>query len=145
MQGQGQGQTQMQRYGQAQSQPQFGQQQQQQQVQQSTSFGPISQNNQQQPPSYGQQQVQQYGQGQSSYNTTNAFSNSFSFGPTALSNAPGGKTEEEVRLGELALAGERVGRGMNADEEISGDMADMMQNAQAASKFFVEYGRVADL
>ena len=36
-------------------------------------------------------------------------------------------------MGELGLAGERVGRGMAADEEISGDMADMMQNAQAAS------------
>jgi hypothetical protein len=51
-----------------------------------------------------------------------------------LSQAPGGKTEEEVRLGELGLAGERVGRGMRADEEISGDIADMMANSQAASK-----------
>jgi len=37
-------------------------------------------------------------------------------------------------LGELGLAGERVGRGMRADEEISGDIADMMANSQAASK-----------
>jgi hypothetical protein len=123
----------MQRYQQPnpQIQPPAGQQQ-QQQLQQSTSFGPISQN---QPPQYGQ--VQQYGQnqtqGQSSYNTTNAFTNSFAFGAQALSNPPAGKTEEEVRLGELGLAGERVGRGMAADEEISGDMADMMANAQAAS------------
>jgi hypothetical protein len=77
-----------------------------------------------------------YGQGPSnSYNTNNAFSNSFAFGPQALSKAPAGKSEDEVRLAELALAGEKVGRGMAADEEISGDMADMMQNAQAASKF----------
>jgi hypothetical protein len=40
-------------------------------------------------------------------------------------------------LGELGLAGERVGRGMAADEEISGDMADMMANAQAASMFLL--------
>ena len=37
-------------------------------------------------------------------------------------------------MSELGLAGERVGRGMRADEEISGDIADMMANSQAASK-----------
>jgi hypothetical protein len=37
-------------------------------------------------------------------------------------------------LGELGLAGERVGRGMRTDEEISGDIADMMANSQAASE-----------
>jgi hypothetical protein len=132
-------------YGQQpQQQPQQQQQIQQQQIQQSTSFGPISnhqpQQSQQQAPygqmqqSQGQGQVQnQYGQGPSSYSTNNAFSNSFAFGPQALSSAPSGKSEDEIRLAELALAGEKVGRGMAADEEISGDMADMMQNAQAAS------------
>lgn len=34
----------------------------------------------------------------------------------------------------MGLAGERVGRGIGADEEISGDIADMMVNSQAASK-----------
>lgn len=131
-QGQIQNQNQPQNNGQMQRYAQPGPQNNQQQIQQSTSFGPISQN--QQPPQYGQVQSYNQGQGQSSYNSTNAFSNSFAFGPQALSQAPSGKTEEEVRLGELGLAGERVGRGMRADEEISGDIADMMANAQAASE-----------
>lgn len=50
-----------------------------------------------------------------------------------MSSAPSGKSEHEIQLAELVLAGEKVGRGIAADEEISGDMADMMQNAQAAS------------
>jgi hypothetical protein len=131
-QGQIQNQNQPQNDGQMQRYAQPGPQNNQQQLQQSTSFGPISQN--QQPPQYGQVQSYNQGQGQSSYNSTNPFSNSFAFGPQALSAAPSGKTEEEVRLGELGLAGERVGRGMRADEEISGDIADMMANSQAASK-----------
>lgn len=37
----------------------------------------------------------------------------------------------------MGLAGERVGRGVRADEEISGDIADMMANAQAASEYYL--------
>ena len=118
---------QMQRYGQQQQQPQRGQQQ--QQLQQSTSFGPVSQ-----PPQPQQQQMQapsSYGYGSQqqvgSYNA-NAFTNSFAFGPQQLLN-PG-----QSEVDELAQAGEKVGRGMSADEEISGDLADMMANAQAASE-----------
>lgn len=121
-------QQQLQRYGQQPQQPQ--QQQQQLQMQQSTSFGPVSQPQQQQIQPYGygapsQQQPQQQQVG--SYNT-NAFTNSFAFGPQQLAN-PG---QNEVE--ELSQAGDKVGRGMNADEEISGDLADMMANAQAASQ-----------
>lgn len=131
-------QNQLQRYGQTQSQVQYGGQQhsQQQQLQQSTSFGPISHQQPQQPPqqqppssSYGYQTQHQVG----TYNA-NVFSNTFSFGPQQLAALPSGKSEEEVRLGELSLAGDKVGRGMSADEEISGDLADMMANGQAASK-----------